>query len=571
MKAHRLILAIPILVFFSLSITLSLGRLLPLYPERDETPYLASRSLLEDFDLAYTRTDSDRYFKENLRRPSHFSLIKKQVITSSGEPKSYAAFYSPGLYHFFLAPFTKLMHFQGIFLFHTVLIGVLYSAGFLYYRNTNEDTVLPALNSVLYYALVPLPILFLMPSHHLFLLTACSLAISFGLRKQILWSSLFLSLAFSVEPWSLLLGFFLISYWQYSGFKSEPVRFFLFTLIGVLAVSGSESLMYTAGSVSDVRWLPLPQAQPLAQIWKDLPAVKMQHFAVPSLQRVIDFLFGRSIGFFVYGFTAGALLMSCVLLWRDRLVSRALLFFTLCLIVISVTDPSSWRLSGFVNDWWILICAVAFYVAPLVRPLRLFVLISVMSLFLVGPLLVNPMGAIINRDYYLQAFPYQYLPVELSLIGKVGLTANPAYRLEFPKARIYFLNDHFYPENDFFWVRGEATVEFLLERDEEKLDLMLKILNGSGDNRVKVILAGKAQNFRMAGLESAFIDLSPYAKSMKEQQGHYYLHGKITSSSGAVPKFLSRDSLDYRYLGCQVQLIDKSNQQSPLASFVNRR
>jgi hypothetical protein len=250
-------------------------------------------------------------------------------------------------------------------------------------------------------------------------------------------------------------------------------------------------------------------------------------------------------------------------------VSRALLFFALCLIVISVADPSSWHITGFVNDWWILLCALAFYTAPLVRPLRLFVLIGTISLFCVAPILVNPMGALINRDYYLQTFPYEKFPVELSLLGKVGLTANPAYQFETSRAKIYFLNDHFYPENDFFWVRGDATVEFILERNEKKIDLLLKILNGSNDNRVQVTLGGIKEDFRMNSLESIFVDLSPFAKAMKEQEAHYYLHGKIKSSSGAVPKFLSRDSLDYRYLGCQVQLIDKTIQ--PVASFSNRR
>jgi hypothetical protein len=563
MKTSHFILVIPLLAFLSCAIILAFGKLLILYPRYDLTPYLMARSLACDWDLAYTRVDSDRFFKENLRRPSHFLVTKKDIVDSSGGNRSFFVFYNPSLYSFYLAPFAGLFLFRGFLLSQMFLIGTLYVTGYIYYRTAEEDSVLPALNSVVYLSLVPLPILFLLPSSHLFLFTTCFCAVFFGLRKRMLISAIFLAIAFSVQPWSILIGLILISYWQYSGLKSEPVRFLLYSVLSILTVSCIEYLMYPERGVPDVRLVSAPQDQALASIWQTLPAISVRYFAAADLQRVSDFLFGRTIGLFVYGFTGFALVLSCIWFWSDRLVSRIFGFFVLCLIAIAISDPSSWNIQAFVNDWWILLCSVAFFIAPLIRPLSLFALIGGFSVLLTGPLLANPAGALINRNYYLQVLPYRLFPNELSLLGKIGITSDPPYHLDFPQGRIYFLDDSFYPESDFFWVKGEHDLEFILQVPRKNSATFLKIQNASIENTITVLLGGKRRVLRMTSLETVFIDLDQYSSSMKEYQGRYVLHGRIKSSSGVVPKLLSRDSLDYRYLGCQVQFIPKQASTTP--------
>lgn len=555
MKAVYLILGVPVFAFLALACTLNFGAILPLYPEYNLTPYLCSRSVAKDLDLAYTSNDSARYFKEVLRRPSRFEVVQKSFRSTSNEGSRYTVLYYPDLYVFFLAPFTGALGFQGILVLHALLIGILYAIGYLYYRIREEPSFLPAVNSIVYFTLVPTPILFLIPSHALFLLTVLSGALLAGIRGKVLLAAVLLALAFSSQPWALVFSVFLAGYWQHARNKTNMTRFAVAIILAVLFVWGLEQMMYPRNSISEVRWVPDVLSRPVAEVWNTLPEIKIQYLAKPSLQRVIDFLFGRSIGFLVYGFAAAALLASCVWLVKDRLVQGSLLFFVFFLLVVSLSDPSSWAIDGFVSDMWILMCALPFFMSPLLRPLYLFFSITLLSCFFVGPLLINPVGAIVSRTYYLQSFPYKYFPIELSLLGKVGITKVPVFQFSFPGGKIYFLNDQFYPEKDYFWVHGAATLEFILQSEQKTSDIQLKIQNGSVDNRVILHLGRRSEELHLAPSEAMLLDLNRFSSGMKAFEGQYYLHGKIESRNGFVPMLISRENADYRYLGCQIQMI----------------
>src|ERR1041385_7369135 len=151
MKPVYVILGIPLLAFLALTITLDLATLLAWYPDFDKTPYLAARSIGNDHDLSYTRVDSDRFFLETQQRPSHFYLVQKKGMTSTGAYHSWNVFYSPDLYVFLLAPFAALLGIRGILLLHCLLLGGLYTIGYLYYSISNEENLLPALNAAFYY------------------------------------------------------------------------------------------------------------------------------------------------------------------------------------------------------------------------------------------------------------------------------------------------------------------------------------------------------------------------------------------------------------------------------------
>jgi hypothetical protein len=326
-------------------------------------------------------------------------------------------------------------------------------------------------------------------------------------------------------------------------------------IIAVMIVWGVEQIMYPHSSISEVRWVPDVLTRPVSEVWTTLPEIRVQYFTKPSLQRVVDFLFGRSIGFFVYGFAGAALLVSCVWLFRDKLVQRSLVFVCLFLLAVSMSDPSSWAIDGFVSDMWILLCALPFFMAPILRPVYLFSSIALFSSVMIGPLLVNPLGAVINRVYYLQSFPYRYFPVELSLIGKVGITKIPVFQFPFPGGKIYFLNDLFYPERDYFWVHGDAALEFILQTEQKVSNTSIRIHNGPVDNRVKLEMGNRFEELHLAAADAMSFDLNRFSSGMKRFEGQYYLHGKIESQSGFVPMLFSRENADYRYLGCQIQMI----------------
>ncbi len=550
MKSSSLILGIPIFVFLILSVTLDIGSLFRLYPQLDLTPFLAARSLGTDGDLAYSQADSDRFFRDALQRPSHFRLKQKKILSSSGEVRTYAVFYSPDLFVFALVPFVRFFSFHGILLFNALCIASIYLTGFHYYRNRPEEQTLPALNSVFYFTLLALPVLYLLPSHHLFLLAAITAAISFGLRRQAAWSAVFLAIAASSQPWSILVALFLISYWSQPG-EVLP-RFLLILGVLLFFVWGTERLMYPPSAVGETRAVIEVINRPVAEVWSRLPRVDTYLLSTPSVRRVMDFAAGRTAGLFLYSFPACALLLTSVWFWRDRLVGRTLMFFVFFLAAISFTDPSCWNIAAFSNDLCMIPAALAFFLFPMIKPVSFFAAITAVSCFVTGPLLVNPLGGIVNRSYYLQAFPYRFFPVELSLLERTGITANPAYQMKFDSGSAFFLNDNFYAEGNFFWVHGASVLELLLRLDQASGKIYLR--NGSLDNHVTVMFGGRMQEFWLKPGEMADIDLDPYRSQMAQYQGSTYLHGKIESSNGYVPKLFSRDNPDYRYVGCQIRL-----------------
>ena len=505
-------------------------------------------------DLACTAADSDRHLREYDSRPSHFRVADRKVLFASGEYRSYPVFYRPDLFVYLLVPFAGLMGFHGWMLLHALFVMAIYWMGYTYYRKPEDkDTSLSALNSVLYYTLVPLPVLFLLPTHHLYLFTLITTALYFGLRGTPVISALLLGIAFSTQPWAILPAALLIGYWQFSGLRSETVRFMPVLIATVAAVFGLEFLMYPPQDISAVRWIEEPLDASMSVLQKGIAENAISFWRSPSFPRVADFLFGRTIGFFVYGAAAGCLLLSSLWLLRDRLVNRTLVYVVLVLVVVSITNPETWGIYGFVSDFWILLCAIPFFAAPIAKPRNTLVTTAIISAILVGPLLVNPLGAWTSRNYYVQAFPYRWFPSELSLVGWEGITGNPAYRFSFPGSKFYFLNDEFYPEPDFFWVHGEAKLEFLLELGPQYPTRIL-IVNGSEDNSIHFELGDRRQDFTLAPAGTTSVDLAAHAADVVHYEGRQFLHGTITSSSGFVPRLLSRENPDFRYLGCQVRI-----------------
>lgn len=553
MKAVYLILGIPTFIFIVLAFTLDVPSLLPLYAEYDLTPYLAARSLASDGDLAFTSVDSDRYFQEHLVRPSHFKVTMKKIVNSKGEFEQYPAFYDPELYVFFLIPFVGLLKFRGLFLFHALLIGLIYSLGFLYYKSKNEDTTLPALNSLIYFTLVPLPILFLLPSSYLFLFAAITASIFFALRERPILSALLLAIAASVSVWAVLFAALFIVRWQEKGEQKLTAVFLVTAAASLFFIWGMERLMYPSNAITEIRQVDHLPFDPIDQVWNSLPAVTTTFFSAPSLQKLSDFLFGRTAGFFVYGFAAGALLISCVWLWRDRLIRNAMIFFLFYLLVMAFSAPSSWRVLTLASDVWILLAALPFFLVPLMRPRNFFVVLATLCSVFVGPILVNPAGAFINRFYYLQSFPYSYMPAELSLLGRSGISASDEFQYDFPGGKMYLLNENFYPENGFFWVHGDSSLEFVLELTQKPDSLQMRIQNGSIDNVIQLQLGSKTQELRVLPSDVRLVDITPYFRDARTFENRYYLHGKIISENGYIPKLLSRENLDYRYLGCRVE------------------
>lgn len=548
MKPSYLLPAIPIVFFFMVAATVNFAPLLRFYSDYDLTSYLCAKSIAEDFDIAYTRADSDRFFREELFRPSRFFVKTKQIISSSGTLVQYFVFYSPDLYTFALVPFVKIFSFRGIFVLNAFLIGVIYILGSIHFKDSR--------NAVVYYSIGCAPFLFLIPSHHLFLFAAVSTSVFLALQRRTALSAVSLAIAVSSQFWSILFAPFFLHYWKTSGEKTgKELRFVFSLLVCVLIVWGIQAVMYPEKAVSETRWiLDLPD-RPLAEVWNQLPVANAKLVTYPEMQRLSDLVFGRTIGVFVYGFAGCAMILAAIWQWRQTFVRSTLLFLLLLFCAVVLSDPIRWNFRVFAGDFLVLLTAVAFFLFPLFSTRTVLLGVLLPSLFFAGPLLANPFGAVGDRYYYLQTFPYRFFPVELSLVGKIGRTAKSDYQLNFKGGTVYFLNDSFYHDQDFFWIRGESKLEFLLRQDPNSALSFLRIQSGSVDDRITLTIGGRKEEFRLGPNESAYVKLANFQKEERTFEGKRYLHGKIESKNGYAPKLLSRENPDYRYLGCQIHLI----------------
>jgi hypothetical protein len=557
MKTSALLIAIPLLAFLAAAASLDPGRYLPLFQESDITPYMAAQSMASDGNLAFSSADSDRYLKDYGHRPNRIRVAKKKILASNGQYREYLVFSLPELFVFALVPFVWAFGFKGWLVLHAVCIGVLYSIGTAFYGSRSDDSKWAAINSILYFTLILTPVMFLMPTHHLFLLTMITATIYAGLKNYPILSAIFLALAISSQPWAILVALFLVAYWQFSGLKSEPPRFILSLILFGALVFGIEWLMYPPSSTSETRWLGSVSAPSILQIWSTLPFFETRLVAPPVLQRLSDFVFGRTAGFLPYATAALCILLASVWHLRDRLVNRGIAFAVLVLLTVCFVPFSARGLAFFTDDFVIMLCAMAFFLCPIVRPNWFLIATIAISAIFAGPLLLNPLGALSSRNYYLQSFPYRFLPQELELVGMHGLTADPAYRLEFPGGKFYLLNQYFYQENNFIWVRGESTLEFIIQLDTQDAISGLEIRNGIAPNRISVHLGKRDEFFPLSPEEKTYLDLSKFRSYIRMYQGKYYLRGTITSGSGYVPKLLSRENPDFRYLGCRIQPFSK--------------
>jgi hypothetical protein len=556
LKPSHLVLLIPFLIYLAVAAILDPGTLVSFFPDRDLTTYLAAVSIGKDGDLAYTREDSDRYLKLYDQRPSPFRVVSKKVLDSSGKYEQKYTFYSPEIFTFIIAPFLLLFGFRGWLVFHALLILIIYLIGWVYYSGKDEDAVSPAINSVVFFTLIPVPILFLLPSHHLFLLAVSCAAIFFGIRGFPVICAILCAVLFSSQPFAAIFCLFFVAHWQLTRASANIRRFVIAAVLAFFVVWGLEMLMYPASNVSNPRWVTSGTHQPLAQIWNTLPDARTYFWTSPDVQRLADFAFGRNSGFLIYGFAAGALLLSTVLLLKDSLIRSIWMFAILYVAFLCFWHTSSWNTQSFVNDIWILLCPFAYFAAPLLRPKTLFITIAVPAAFLIGPLLINPLGAIIHRSYYSYTFPYRYLPVEVSLVGRAGITKDPLFRQSFQSCTVYFLNDRFYKEEPFFWLQGESSLEFLLQYNDAK-QLFLELNNGVLENSIGLKIGDSEIPIQLNTAENRTIDLTPYLSNAKYFEGFYYLHCLMKTGSGYVPGVLSRDNPDYRFLSARVRLWTK--------------
>src|SRR4029078_1735184 len=137
------------------------------------------------------------------------------------------------------------------------------------------------------------------------------------------------------------------------------------------------------------------------QIWTTLPVFETKLVVPPTLQRLSDFVFGRTAGFLPYATAALCILLASMWHIRDRLVNRGIAFAVLVLLSVCFVPFAERGTAYFTDDFVIMLCAIAFCLCPIVRPNWFLIATVAISAIFAGPLLMNPLGAVSSRNYYL--------------------------------------------------------------------------------------------------------------------------------------------------------------------------
>lgn len=171
-----------------------------------------------------------------------------------------------------------------------------------------------------------------------------------------------------------------------------------------------------------------------------------------------------------------------------------------------------------------------------------------------APIVLNPFYSSFRPAQHAKHGPLRLLPVELSLVNDLPINTDLS-RVRQPfgeslRFQIYFLDDNAYPrEENSFWVRGEATAEFLVKTPEPVRRLAVSLASGTA-NRVTVRVAGEERTVPLTPAQSLQVVL-PLGRGFP-YQGTWVWVVSITSEAGFVPMFTAGGT-DNRFLGVRVK------------------
>jgi hypothetical protein len=243
--------------------------------------------------------------------------------------------------------------------------------------------------------------------------------------------------------------------------------------------------------------------------------------------------------------------------WRETLVSQRLLVLALAVAAIGMMIwlPYTWAGGGGApgNRYFLSLYPAVFFVMPPVTSLRVALVPWVGALFM-APLLANP--------FYTSTHPWQEtsrglfrgLPIELTMVNDLPVMVDPGRgHVPFgtdPRILLYFMNAAAWPDDQGFWVAGDAHAEVVV-RAGERLKGLTMTVHAPQPNTVHLDAGAGGTTLGLARGETATIFLP--AESRLSRGGFAFVLS-ATTERGFVPHLVDPLSPDGRFLGVQVRM-----------------
>lgn len=232
------------------------------------------------------------------------------------------------------------------------------------------------------------------------------------------------------------------------------------------------------------------------------------------------------------------------------------------------------------NRYFINTYPIFLFVFTRVRGKTLFLYAWIVGSLFLSPLIMNPYQTHYQIGNFGTSFPYRLLPLEQSLIANyptnvdnkihyVPFSADPSRRYNGMDVKAGFhvtFADHnsygyeWAMEREGFWVKGEATSQFVIRYPGPRFSLTMTVQNGAEPNRITI---------RVAGCKTIKTSFEPGEKRDYQFDepfffpyfGQSLVKCSVSTSTGFIPFFHDANSPDdKRYLGCYVSL--KTDNQS---------
>ncbi|MFW6136724.1 MAG: hypothetical protein ACOC5U_01475 [Candidatus Aminicenantaceae bacterium] len=556
----------------------------------EATYYMLTQSIAQDGDLEYTRRDLIRYYQSFDAGPLGL-FLKKGKDGKIYFAKSFA-------HSLFSAPFVKFLGANGIMVFHTLLFFVLLFLGYLYFTLANSPLLSLATVLTFFFASVAM-VYFLWLSPDFFNLFLIFTVLFLWLYKHKAeqhrhpepgapsWLHHFL-----LSPWSDILAAALAAIAVFSKppnvvvmgplvlhcllkkkwLRAGSVVLVFLTVSALLWGSnyvitgdwnyqgGNRKTFYGHGGYPlEKDHLTFEEAQGGIMTSEGYAE---RHLYPPRVfvRNIFYYFFGRFTGLTWYYFPAVLALLLFFMRRKSSYQWMILAALSAEILIYIVLMPDNYNGGGgaLANRYFLCIYPFFLFLPGLKRSPREVGVSWAAASFFIAQILISPMQHSRFPATHAKTFPFNLLPVELTLVNNLPTNTNPAAHRQpvgIEHTWLYFLDDNFIPrtssvqEKRGFYTRGPHKAEMIMKTFYPIEKITFRLLNNPRrSNTITVHFAGETKKITLGSLQRGSLSFSPRRVFQKNQWIHLY-RLTVQAEKGSIPHFEQELSEEKRYLG----------------------
>jgi hypothetical protein len=530
----------------------------------DESAYYSiTQSIAYDFDLKYTKTDIYR-IKKNYGIPQGI-FIKKGRDGNLYFSKSF-------IYPLFAAPFFRIFGVNGFFIFHSILLLIIMIYGYLIsFRYYKSKIGIGYILLFIFGSVAWLYFFWITADFFNFSMVFISYLIFFYYKDEekniipLILSAFILGIVTFSKPPNIFLTLPMLYYIVFK--KKSFKKFILYSAFYILPAVLLFTVQYSftgdwnfMGGERKSFYYRFPLEQ--KNYTFDKLGIKMsssnywqRYYITPKIffLNLIYFFIGRYTGLLIYGLP-GLIFLILFLFRRERNSLKHIIiltFFIEIIVYIGMAPDNYFGGAGSLgNRYGLNFFPLLFFLFPEKIDLKKIFYIAAVALLFLAPAFFEPLFYSAYTGELSKTPVLRMFPPEITQISSIPTNINPhAYRKPLVNSKIYILNNNFngLKEDRGIWMYKEGTIEFILETTKkcDNLKIFLKNNPMKELSFVSIKIGSKKSKLRLSSDEAKNIVLFGIKPSLK-LRNYYYYYGKISTTTSAIPFYITKDNRDRR-------------------------